>query len=57
MRGKMRGWRKSKGDAWRWGDQVKEVLSNKDVQRVICKSSYENMNGYKSMKNDAWKVV
>ena len=51
--------RRSKGDTWRWNEEVKEEVSRKkDAHKVTCKNSTaENKRRYKSMKNKVKKAL
>ena len=51
--------RRSKGYAWWWKEEVKEVVSaKKDAPKAMCwNSTEENKRSYESIKNKAYKVV
>ena len=54
---KKRGTR-SKGDTWRWNEEVKDAVSRKkEAHKAMCQNSTENKRRCESMKNKSNKVV
>ena len=53
---------RSKGDTWRWNEEVKEAVSRKkerkkEAHKAMCQNSTEENKRYKGMKNKANKSV
>ena len=47
-------WRRSKGDAWWWNEEVKETMSRK-THKAMCRNSIEENK--KRYRNNAKKAV